>query len=74
MFKYREPQKVPLGMDENMTEKFAYYIPKAETLKSFLQSQLWRNTQLQQYGDPDVEVFICRGIYTILYLWKIHLR
>lgn len=57
MFKYTEPQKVALGMDENMTQKFAYYIPVAETLKSFLQSRLGRNTQSQQFGDPDVEVF-----------------
>lgn len=40
-----------------MTQKFAYYIPLAETLKNFLQSHLWRNTQSQQFGDPDVEVF-----------------
>ncbi|XP_053090764.1 uncharacterized protein LOC128318517 [Pangasianodon hypophthalmus] len=57
MFNYTEPQKVALGMDENMTQKFAYYIPVAETLKSFLQSCLGRNTQSQQFGDPDVEVF-----------------
>lgn len=35
MFKYTEPQKVALGMDENMTQRCAYYIPVAETLKSF---------------------------------------
>lgn len=29
----------------------------AETLKGFLQSRLGRNTQSQQFGDPDVEVF-----------------
>ncbi|XP_039907141.1 uncharacterized protein LOC120745971 isoform X1 [Simochromis diagramma] len=57
MFKYTEPKKVPLGMDENMTEKCAYYIPVGETLKSFLESQLWRNTQSQQFGGPDVEIF-----------------
>ncbi len=57
MFNYTEPQKVALGMDENMKQKFAYYIPGAETLKSFLQSRLGRNTQSQQFGDPDVEVF-----------------
>ncbi|XP_056445578.1 uncharacterized protein LOC130381819 isoform X2 [Gadus chalcogrammus] len=57
MFKYTEPRKVALGIDENMTQKFAYYIPVAESLKSFLQSDLWRNTQAQQFGDPDVEVF-----------------
>ncbi len=57
MFNYTEPQKVALGMDENMKQKFAYYIPVAETLKSFLQSRLGRNTQSQQFGDPDVEVF-----------------
>ncbi len=47
-----------LGMDENMTQKYAYYIAVAETLKSVLQSHLGRNTQQsQQLGDPDVEVF-----------------
>lgn len=44
-------------MDENMTQKCDYYIPVAETLKCFLQSHLGRNTQSQQFGDPDVEVF-----------------
>ena len=44
MFKYTEPQKVALGMDKNMTQKCAYYIPVAEILKSFLQSHLRRNT------------------------------
>lgn len=38
MFKYTESQKVALGLDENITEKFACYKPVAETLKSFLQS------------------------------------
>lgn len=41
-----------------MTQKCAYYIPVAETLKNFLQSHLWRNVQSQQSGDPDVEVFM----------------
>jgi len=58
MFKYTETQKVALGMDENMTQKYAYYIPIAETLKSFLQSHLGRNTQSQQFGDQDA------GFYT----------
>lgn len=61
MFKYTEPQKVALGTDENMTQKYAYYIPLAETLKSFLQSHLGRNAQSQQFGDSDGEVF--RDLY-----------
>lgn len=36
-------------MYENMTQKCAYCIPVAETLKSFLQSHLWRNTQSQPF-------------------------
>ena len=59
-----EPQKVTLGMDENMTQKCAYYTPVAETLKSFLQSHLGRNRQSQQFGDPDVEVLF---FFTDLY-------
>lgn len=27
IFKYTEPQKVPLGLDESRTQKYAYYIP-----------------------------------------------
>lgn len=47
MFKYVEPVKVPLGNDENMTEKFAYYIPVIKTLKSLLESELWKNSVAQ---------------------------
>lgn len=54
---YTEPQKVVLGVDENMTTKCAYYIPVSETLKSVMQSHLWKDMQSQPFGDPDVEVF-----------------
>lgn len=57
ILKYTEPKKVALGMDENMKQKYAYYIPVAETLKSFLQSHLWRDAQSEQFGNPDAEVF-----------------
>lgn len=57
MFKYTEPQKVALGMDENRTQKYAYYIPVSETLKNFLQSHLGKSTQSQQFKDTDEEVF-----------------
>lgn len=46
-----------LGMDESRTQKYAYYIPVLKTLKS----QLGRNTQSQEFGDLDAEVF--RDLY-----------
>ncbi|XP_013855791.1 uncharacterized protein LOC106511580, partial [Austrofundulus limnaeus] len=61
MFKYTEPQKVTLGLDENLTQKYAYYIPVAETLKSFLQSPLWRNTKSAEFGDAGTEIL--RDVY-----------
>ncbi len=63
MFNYTEPQKVALGMDENMKQKLAFYIPVAETLKSFLQSRLGRNTQSQQFGDPDGQNLKCHQFF-----------
>lgn len=55
--KYTAPKKVVLGMDENMTQKYAYYVPLAETLQSYLQSDLWKNIKSKQFGDPDPEIF-----------------
>lgn len=48
MFKYIEPKKVTLGNDENVTERFAYYIPVKQTLSNLLESELWQNLVLQQ--------------------------
>ena len=48
MFKYIEPKKLILGNDENMTERFAYYIPVKQTANSLLESELWKNSVLQQ--------------------------
>lgn len=56
MFKYVEPVKVPLGNDENMTEKFAYYIPVIKTLKGLLESELWKNSVAQQSSETKSEL------------------
>lgn len=56
MFKYIEPKKVPLGKDEHMTERFAYYIPIKETLSNLLESKLWKNSLSQQSGETDSDV------------------
>lgn len=58
MLRFTAPKKVTLGMDENMTQKYAYYIPLAETLKSYLQSHLWSNTRSKQFRGPDTEVLM----------------
>lgn len=42
MFNYVEPKKVFLGRDENRIDRFAYYVPVTETLKCFLQSDMWQ--------------------------------
>lgn len=56
-FKYTSAKKVALGMDANMTHKFAYYIPLAESLKNYLQSDMSKTAQPEQCGDPDPEIF-----------------
>nr|XP_046250889.1 uncharacterized protein LOC124062276 isoform X2 [Scatophagus argus] len=48
MFKYIEPKKVKLGNNENMTERFAYYIPVTQTLNTLLESDFWKNSVSQQ--------------------------
>nr|XP_020467541.1 uncharacterized protein LOC109966765 [Monopterus albus] len=57
MFKYIEPKKIILGTDENMTQRFAYYIPVIQTLKSLLESELWKNSVSQQSCEIDSDVF-----------------
>ena len=51
MFKYIEPKKLTLGNDENMTERFAYYIPIKQTANSFLESELWKNSVTTVLGN-----------------------
>nr|XP_021336450.1 uncharacterized protein LOC110440176 isoform X1 [Danio rerio] len=57
MFKYIEPKKVTLGNDENMTKKFAYYIPVKQTLSSLLESELWKNSLCQPSCEIDSDNF-----------------
>lgn len=49
-----------LGFDENMTQTFAYYIPVAQTLKTILQSELWKSSVPHQW-QTDVFVGIHDG-------------
>lgn len=53
MFNYIEPKKVKLGNDENMSERFAYYIPLKETLNNLLESELWKNSVSQHCFETD---------------------
>ena len=53
MFKYIEPKRVPLGNDENMKERFAYYIPVKQTLISLSESELWKNSVSQESCETD---------------------
>lgn len=50
-------------MDENMTQKYAYYVPVAETLNSLVQSDLWKNSRTPDSEESNVEVLrdICDG-------------
>lgn len=56
MFKYIEPKKLTLGNDENMTKKFAYYIPVKETKNSLLASDFLKNSVSQQSCETDSDV------------------
>ncbi|XP_035982662.1 uncharacterized protein LOC118557207 [Fundulus heteroclitus] len=57
MFKYIEPKTVKLGNDENMTERFAYYVPVTQTLKNLLESDIWKNSVSQQSCKTHSDVF-----------------
>ncbi|KAK0152047.1 hypothetical protein N1851_006573 [Merluccius polli] len=57
MFKYIEPKKVKLGNDENMTERFAYYVPVTQTLNSLLESDIWKNSVSQQSRETNPDDF-----------------
>lgn len=63
MFQYIEPKIIRLGYDENMRQRNAYYIPLKQTLKSLLESDLWKNSQLQPTSETDACVLgdICDG-------------
>lgn len=53
MFKYIEPQKLTLGAYENMTQRFAYYIPIKEKINNLLESDLWKNSVSQKSCETD---------------------
>ena len=63
MFKYVEPKAVRLGYDENKRQRISYYIPVKQTLISLLQSELWKNSVLQQSNETHACVVsdICDG-------------
>ena len=58
MFKYIEPKKVKLGNDENMTERFAYYVPVTQTLNGLLESDIWKNSVSQQSCETHPDDFL----------------
>lgn len=62
-FQYIERKIIKLGYDENMRQRNAYYIPLKQTLKSLLESDLWKNSQLQPTSETDACVLgdICDG-------------
>ncbi|XP_032446174.1 uncharacterized protein LOC116737240 isoform X1 [Xiphophorus hellerii] len=57
MLKYTEPKQISLGSDENMTQRFSYYIPIKQTLSALLESDLWKNSVLEQSNDSHPDVF-----------------
>lgn len=58
MFNYVEPKKVFLGRDENRIDRFAYYVPVRETLKCFLQSDMWQKCVSEEHSaEPPSDVF-----------------
>lgn len=57
MFKYIEPKKVTLGNDENMTQRFAYYIPVIQTVNSLLESELQKKSVSQLSCETDSDDF-----------------
>lgn len=57
MFNYIEPKKIILGNDENMTPRFAYYIPVKQTLTNLLESEFWKNVVSQPSCETDFDVF-----------------
>ena len=64
MFKYVEPKRVFLGRDENRTERFAYYVPVLDALKSMLESDFWQGLMSEDPNDvtnPDVLCDSCDG-------------
>ncbi|CAI5685968.1 unnamed protein product [Oreochromis niloticus] len=64
VFKYVEPRKVFLGRDENRMERFAYYVPLLNTLKSMLESSFWQgliSVDPNNVSRPDVLRDCCDG-------------
>nr|XP_054588695.1 uncharacterized protein LOC107374433 isoform X3 [Nothobranchius furzeri] len=57
VFKYTEPKQINLGNDENLTQRFYYYIPIKQTLSILLESELWKNSVLQQSSETNSDVF-----------------
>lgn len=57
MFKYVQPKRISLGNDENMLQRFAYYVPVQQTLTSLLESELWNNSVLPRSCETDPCVF-----------------
>ncbi|KAK2848473.1 hypothetical protein Q7C36_010155 [Tachysurus vachellii] len=57
MFQYIEPKKVSLGNDENMTQRFAHYIPVIQTLSNLLKLELWKYSVSQISSKTDSDYF-----------------
>lgn len=56
MFRHIEPTKITLGSDENLMQRFAYYIPVKQTLANLLESELWKTTISQQSCHSNTDV------------------
>lgn len=57
MLRHIEPRQVALGSNENMTQRFAYYIAVKQTLANLLESELWKNAMSQQSCESHTRVF-----------------
>ena len=56
MFRYTEPVKLYLGIDEPRSQRFAYYVPLNDTLRCLLESDLWQNCAAQDICAPYTDV------------------
>ena len=54
---YIGPHKLTLGIDENMSQRNAYYIPVKQTLNTLLESELWKKSVSQQSKETDSQEF-----------------
>lgn len=58
-FQYVKPKRVFLGRYENRTERFTYYVPVLNTLKSMLESDFWQGLMSVDPNDVSIQAALC---------------